>query len=95
MSKEQRFISDDILEDMVTLCDGLLSEFGKSYGDVYSWRTKSLEEKKDWVENFAREHAHPVKVSDESDYNREYRMRQRIIEPSLWDFNRSMGESIF
>lgn len=66
MSREPRFLRDDILEDMVTLCDGLLSEFGKGYSKVCSWREKSLEEKKDWCENFAREHAHDLGPDYES-----------------------------
>lgn len=91
MSRERRFLRDDILEDMVTLCNG----FGKHFKNrMPQWNDMTLEEKKDWCENFAREHAHPVQVPDESDCNREYRMRQQIIEPGLWDFGRPTGVPI-
>lgn len=75
MSKEPRFLRDDILEDMVTLCHGFLQEFicegvtgcGGANGSRNKWTCMTLEEQKDWCDKFALEHAHPIEPSQLSE----------------------------
>lgn len=49
-----------ILEDMVTLCDGVLSQFTPE-----QWNELSQNDKMKWCDDFGLEHAHVIK--DESD----------------------------
>lgn len=56
LSKRYTNVMDErILEDMVTLCDGVLNEFTPD-----EWNEMSQKDKMQWCDNFGLEHAHVI-----------------------------------
>lgn len=48
----------DIFEDMLTLCDGVISQ------KKDDWESMSQEQKIAWLHEFVVEHVHPVRYED-------------------------------
>lgn len=55
-------MNERLLEDMVTLCDGVIKEF---CGYSVEWEKMSEEDKKRWCSKFASEHARPIDTLEE------------------------------
>lgn len=49
---------DDIFTDMLTLCDGVISQ------KKDDWEIMSREQKIAWIHEFAEKNAHPVRYDD-------------------------------
>lgn len=45
---------EEYIKDMILLCDGVVKEYGTD------WKNMTQEEKREWIEKFARENAHPI-----------------------------------
>lgn len=45
---------EDVIDDLVSICDGVISEHKND------WQDMKPEEKREWVNRFAIENAHPI-----------------------------------
>lgn len=45
---------EEYIKDMILLCDGVVKEHGTD------WKNMTQEEKREWIEKFVRENAHPI-----------------------------------